>query len=251
MNQLKTNSPLKTILIVLLGVISCVATLQAQEFKRNIEMKTFIPKGQWIVGSSVSYSQYSNDNYQFLIVENLSGEGYSFKVSPVLCYAFKDNLAAGGRFMYSRNYTKLDNVGLNIDEETSFDVSNLYELKHSYSGIAVLRNYINLGSSKRFALYNEAQLELGGSVSRIMNGKGDDLTGVHQTSFDMSLGLSPGLVAFINNYTAVEVSIGILGLNVSKTHQVTDQIYKSDRSSTTANFKINLFSIGLGIAFYL
>lgn len=242
---------LKIMMLVLGGIMVGVVQAQAQEFKRNIEMKTFIPKGQWIVGSSVSYSQYSNDNYQFLVIENLSGEGYSFKVSPVLCYAFKDNLAAGGRFMYSRNYTKLDNIGLHIDEDLNLDISNLYELKHSYSGIAVLRNYINLGSSKRFALYNEIQLELGGSVSRILNGKGDNLTGVYQTSFDASIGLSPGMVAFINNYTAVEVSIGVLGFDVSKTHQVTDQIYKSNRSSTSANFNINLFSIGLGIAFYL
>lgn len=242
---------LKIMLFILGGIMVGVVQAQAQEFKRNIEMKTFIPKGQWIVGSSVSYSQYSNDNYQFLVIENLSGEGYSFKVSPVLCYAFKDNLAAGGRFMYSRNYTKLDNIGLHIDEDLNLDISNLYELKHSYSGIAVLRNYINLGSSKRFALYNEVQLELGGSVSRILNGKGDNLTGVYQTSFDASIGLSPGMVAFINNYTAVEVSIGVLGFNVSKTRQVTDQIYKSNRSSTSANFNINLFSIGLGIAFYL
>lgn len=242
---------LKIMMLVLVGIMVEVLQAQAQEFKRNIEMKTFIPKGQWIVGSSVSYSQYSNDNYQFLVIENLSGEGYSFKVSPVLCYAFKDNLAAGGRFMYSRNYTKLDNIGLHIDEDLNLDISNLYELKHSYSGIAVLRNYINLGTSKRFALYNEVQLELGGSTSRILNGKGDNLTGVYQTSFDASIGLSPGMVAFINNYTAVEVSIGVLGFNVSKTHQVTDQIYKSNRSSTSANFNINLFSIGLGIAFYL
>lgn len=241
----------KTILLVLVGLTIGITQAQAQEFRRNIEMKTFIPKGQWIVGSSVSYSQYSNDNYQFLVVENLSGEGYSFKVSPVLCYAFKDNLAAGGRFMYSRNFTKLDNIGLHIDEDLNLDISNLYELKHSYSAIAVLRNYINLGSSKRFALYNEVQLELGGSTSRVLNGKGDNLTGIFQTSFDASIGLSPGMVAFINNYTAVEVSIGVLGFNMSKTHQVTDQIYKSNRSSLSANFNINLFSIGLGIAFYL
>ena len=124
-------------------------------------------------------------------------------------------------------------------------------MKNSYSGIAVLRNYINLGTSKRFALFNEVQLELGGSVSKVVNGKRDDLTGVYQTSLDASVGLSPGLVALINNYTAVEVSIGVLGLNVSRTYQVTDRIYESNRSSMSANFKINLFSIGLGIAFIL
>ncbi len=61
---------------------------------------------------------------------------------------------------------KLNNISVNIDEDTNFDISNLYELKNSYSGIAVLRNYINLGTSKRFALFNEVQLELGGSVSK-------------------------------------------------------------------------------------
>ena len=136
------NYFIKTSFLIILGIIvGTTQTCAQQEFKRNIEMRTFIPKGQWIVGSSVSYSQYSNDNYQFLVIENLSGEGYAFKVSPVLCYAFKDNVAAGGRFMYSRTYTKLNNISVNIDEDTNFDISNLYELKNSYSGIAVLRNY--------------------------------------------------------------------------------------------------------------
>lgn len=63
--------------------------------------------------------------------------------------------------------------------------------------------------------------------------------------------MAPGLVAFINNYTAIEVSIGVLGFNYSKTKQLTDQVYEGERSSSSANFKINLFSIGLGIAFYL
>ena len=67
----------------------------------------------------------------------------------------------------------------------------------------------------------------------------------------MSIGAAPGIVAFINNYTAVEVSIGVLGLNFSKTKQVTNQVYQGEYSSSSANFKINLFSIGLGLAFYL
>jgi hypothetical protein len=58
-------------------------------------------------------------------------------------------------------------------------------------------------------------------------------------------------VAFINNYTAVEVSVGVLGFDFSKTHQVTDQVYIGDRSMHSASFRINLLSIGLGVAFYL
>lgn len=46
---------------------------------RNITMQKFVPKGQWIVGSSVSYSQSEQKDYNFLVIESVSGEGYSFK----------------------------------------------------------------------------------------------------------------------------------------------------------------------------
>ena len=59
------------------------------------------------------------------------------------------------------------------------------------------------------------------------------------------------MVAFINNYTAVEVSVGVLGFDFSKTRQTTNQVYVGERSLNSAKFRINLFAIGLGIAFYL
>lgn len=49
-------------LISALGV--SLTTVHAQEFDRGIVLNTFIPKGQWVVGNSISYSEYSNDNYQ-------------------------------------------------------------------------------------------------------------------------------------------------------------------------------------------
>ena len=68
------------------------------EFKRGLEQVKFIPKGQWITGVSVSFSQSDQKDYQFLIVENLSGDTYTFKVSPMLMYAFKNDMAIGGKF---------------------------------------------------------------------------------------------------------------------------------------------------------
>lgn len=226
-------------------------TVQAQEFKRNIESHTFVPKGQWVVGSSVSYSEHNEQNYQFLVVDGFNSDGYTFKVSPMFCYAFRDNVAAGGRFSYGRTLMKLDNVTLNLDEDTQFDVDDMYQLKHAYSAIGILRNYINIGSSKRFGLFAETRLEFGGSQSKVVTKDGSSLTGTFSKTTDFGLGVAPGIVAFINNYTAVEVSVGVLGLNFSKVKQTTDQVYVGERSSSSANFKINLFSIGLGIAFYL
>lgn len=232
--------------------LACTAlVVYAQDFQKKLPPKVFVPKGQWIAGSSVSYSEHTENGYNFLVVENINADGYTFKVSPMFAYALKDNMALGGRFKYGRTLVRMDETQLNLDDENKFNINNVYQLKHSYSVMAIFRNYIPLGDSKRFAIFSETQFEVGGSQSKVSNGRGEALTGTYSESTDLSFGVAPGMVAFINNYTAVEVSIGVLGVNLSKTRQVTNQVETGALSSTAANFKINLFSIGLGIAFYL
>lgn len=237
---------------LVMSIFLCVCYVaSAQKFDRGIKQSTFVPKGQWITGLSVSYSEYTNDNYKFIVLEKINGSGYSVKVSPLVCFTFRDNVAAGGRFAYGRSLTKIDNISLDLDEDIQFDISDVYSLSHSYSGTGVLRTYISLGETKRFGLYNEVQFTVEGGQSKMVSGKGEELTGTYQKNLGLQVGMSPGLVAFINNYTAVEVSVGVLGFNYKKTEQVTDQVYYGSRSTSSANFKINLFSISLGLAFYL
>lgn len=102
----------KAIIITLALAAIAGGKVQAQEFKRQIEQSTFVPKGQWIAGSSISYSEHTEDNYQFLIIDGFKSDGYTFKVSPLVCYAFKDNIAAGGRFAYSRSLINLNSATL-------------------------------------------------------------------------------------------------------------------------------------------
>lgn len=229
-----------------------VHDVQGQErFKRGLEMTSFVPKGQWVAGMSVSYAQSSQDNYQFLIIEDLSGESYTFKVSPMVCYIFKDNLGVGGKFAYTRTLNKLEHGSVILSTDTKYDLDHLYSLAHNYYGMAIFRNYISLGNSKRFGVFNEVQLQLGGGQSKLVNGSGDALTGTYERNYSVDVGLAPGLIMFLNNYSALEVNVGVLGFSYTRTKSVTDQIYVAHRDSRSANFKINLFSISFGVAFYL
>lgn len=245
------------IIIYIIAILAAAGVAGSQPaaaqvaFARGIEASRFIPKGQWITGVNVSYSQSDQSNYQFLIIENINGDTYSFKVSPMLLFCFKDNLAAGGRFSYSRSRTHLDNANVIVDSETSYDIDNLYSISHDYYGTALLRNYISLGNSMRFAFFNEVQLKIGGGQSKIISGTGDDITGTYQRTFDLGIGLTPGMMMFLNNYSAIEVSIGVLGFNYTHSHAITDQIYVANANYKAANFKINLFSISFGVVFYL
>lgn len=243
---------LRVLLAALAVTLGCALPASAQEqFSRGLEQISFIPKGQWITGLNVSYTQSDFKNYKFLIIENLAGDTYSFKLSPMLLYAFRDNLAAGGRVNYRRSRTRLNGADVVLDAETSYAPGTLYAISHSYSGTAAFRNYISLGHSMRFGLFNEVQFAVGGGQSKIVNGEGVDLSGTYARSVSVDVGLTPGMIMFLNNYSAIEVSVGVLGFSYDHTHAITDRIYVANFASKSANFKINLFSISFGAVFYL
>lgn len=225
------------------------ATLE--EFSRDIESIDFVPKGQWVAGVSVSYSQSNQKDYQFLIFEGISGDTYTFKVSPMLMFVVAPDLGLGGRFSYTRSLTKLENADVVLDSETDYNVDHLYRLSHNYYGTVMMRNYFSIGKSKRFGFFNELQLQLGGGQSKITTGVGKDLSGTYERNFSADVGLAPGLCLFLNNYSALEVNIGVLGFSYTATKAIKDQVNVSHRNSKSANFRINLFSIQFGVAFYL
>ena len=220
-------------------------------FSREIESVEFIPKGQWIFGLSVSYTQSSQDKYQFLILEGITADTYSFKISPMVMFSVKADLALGGRFSYARSLTKVSNADIILDSETSYTFDHLYRLSHNYYGAALMRNYFSIGKSKRFGFFNEVSLQLGGGQTKLTTGIGDDLTGTYERNFSLNVGLTPGLCIFLSNYSALEVNVGLLGFNYGETKAVKDQIYVSTRNHKSANFRINLFSITFGATFYL
>ena len=212
----------------------------------------FIPKGQWIFGGTASYSTHTNQSYQFLVIEGINATGYTFKVSPMIAYAFRNNMALGGRFIYSRTLLKLDKASINFGDEGSgveLNVRDYYALQHNYQIAAIWRQYIPLGRNKRFALYNEMSLAGGGSQARFANDS--PVKGTYQKGYSLSLGISPGIIAFATNNMAVEVNVGVMGITYDHTEQVHNQVTVGERNISQMNFKINIFSIGLGVAFYL
>ena len=209
----------------------------------------FVPKGQWVFGGSISYSTHSNNDYTFLIIEDIQSNGYQFKISPLVGYAYAKNSLVGVRFGYSRSLTELDNASLTI---TSLDNAFYYSLKHSYNVEALWRKYIPLGrNNKRFALFAEVSLAMGGSQSKLASGPSNALSGTYATSFDVALGVNPGIAAFLTNNFAIEVNVGVFGFNYSRNRQINNQVVSGTTSTSQMNFKVNIFSIGLGASFYL
>lgn len=227
------------------------APVLIEEFDHDVESVVFIPKGQWVAGFSFNYSQSTQNDYQFLVLENLSGDTYSFKITPMLCYMLKDDLGVGVNFSYTRSLTKLATADFVLGADTQYDIEKLYRLSHNYYATVFMRNYFSLGNTRRFGFFSQLQCQLGGGQSKLMKGAGENLSGVYETNFSLDVGLTPGIIVFLNNYSAMEVNVGVLGFSYTHTKSVSDRIYRADRRSKFANFHINLFSITFGVSFYL
>lgn len=231
-----------------------------EPFDRGIGTSTtvFVPKGTVNTGISFSYNtldigQAADDaGYSMLfdLVNGLSGYMYSFGIAPQLSYFVADNLSIGGRIDYDRSSLDLGNASLSIGEDMGFGISDYHMLKHMFSGSLTMRYYMAIADSKRFAIFAEARATGAYGQSKVWNVEGEDKFGTYQTIREGALTFVPGISIFAQDNVAVEVAIGILGINYTRTDQTRNQVEHSVMQTSGANFRINPLSIEIGTSFY-
>lgn len=241
----------RSILLIFILWIGIGGCLGRERISRGIVKQTFVPKGQWFFGGTCSYSEMSQDNYKFLVLKDWNGNGYQLAIKPFFGYMVKNDLGVGATFAYERSLFKIDNLNINLNEDLTFQIADYYILEHIYTASAFMRLFMNIEESKRFGLFNDVKLMFGGGQGKYINGKGDMLEGTYQTILKMGLIYSPGIAVFINDYAAVEASVGVLGLQMKQVDQKTNNVHTGSFKNSSANFKVDLFSIGLGFAIYL
>lgn len=225
---------------------------EAQHYDRGYETvpsSPFIKKGTWMAGGTLRYSQHINDDYNFLVINDINSKGFNVSVNPKLMYMFKDNMGVGLRFSYDRSMLDLASADLSISQ-ISMSAKDCYQINHKFSAYAVYRAYIPLGNSKRVAMF--ADLLFGGSYKqgKAFNAGGDYVLGTYGQNYSLDLAVEPGLVAFLSERLAVELNVGIFGLSYSWADQLRNQVIGGHSDSTSAGFMVNLLSLGVGLSYY-
>ena len=259
------------VIFMLCAGLSVWATDQQTEsepFDRGIGKANslFIPKGTVGGGLSVSYSSYQLGNgiddagYKMLfgLLTGIQGNVMTIGVAPYASYFVIDNLSVGARFEYNKTSFGLSNLGINV-MDLGLGISDFYYNKNSYMGSVAARYYIPFGNSRRFAMFAELRGTGGYAQSETFNySQGEDASGVstdklgtYQDIYKFDIGVIPGITAFFTNNVALEVSVGLIGLDYQKVVQNTNQVDFSVTESSSANFKVNLLAINLGLSFYL
>lgn len=238
---------------------SAAKQTRSQRFDRGLafDSKTAVmPKGLWVLGMNVSYSDHSNEDYNFLIIKDFNSSGSTLSISPMAHYVFANNQSIGVRFQYKRTRFDLDGVNLDLGDLTDNTTIGPYSFNSmTYMGFLSYRYYLPIGPSKRFLLFNEAQAGVGGGQQKEQSGTNDAgdgfKTGTYQNSLQIRLAMTPGMIVFVTNQLAVEVAVDLLGFNLKKFSQTTDQIYKGSRKTSTFSTKIDFLSLKAGISLYL
>ena len=202
-----------------------------------------------MLGGTARYSQHLNDDYNMLIINDINSKGYNVSVNPRLMYMFKDNMGAGIRFSYGRSMLDLESADLSVAQIT-MSARDCYQIQHKFNAYAVYRAYIPFGNSKRVAMF--ADLLFGGSYKqgKTFNAGGEYVVGTYSQNYSLELAVEPGLVAFLTDRLAVELNVGIFGINYSWTNQLRNQVTAGHSDSTSAGFMVNLLSLGVGLSYY-
>ncbi|MBR1964808.1 MAG: hypothetical protein IKA19_08970 [Muribaculaceae bacterium] len=217
-------------------------------YDRGLKNYLFIPKGDWAFGLTASMGEFDADDVQVLsVMKDFDFNGKIYSIKPSASYFFKNNQSIGVKFNYTRADASLGNLVVDFDEDINFEIRDVAYDYSTYSASVFYRRYIGLGMDKRFALFNELALNVGGGNSRFKRYYNNELSDTKTDIFEASLNFCPGVCMFIMDNVNVNVSFGVLGLYLRDEKQKTNNVDEGSRFSSGANFKFNLFSINFGI----
>ncbi len=221
-------------------------------YDRGLFNYLFIPKKQWAFGLMASYGEFDASDVQILqALKDLDFSGKQYAIRPSVAYFFKNNQCIGLKLDYTRQEADLGRLAVNLGDDLSFDIHDISYYSTNYSFGVFYRNYVGLGRSRRFAIFNEAALSFGSGTSRFRRPYNSTIRDTKTEYTDVALNFSPGLCVFIMDYISFNVSFGVFGLHLRNEKQITDGVDEGSRFSSGADFKFNLFNINFGIGVHI
>ncbi len=222
-----------------------------ERVSRELMTSTFIPKGQWMVGGTVNFSEWDIDNYNLTVLKNIATEGHTFSGSPYFGYFFTDNIAVGARYNYSRNYFFLGDFDLNLGEIGDISFEDIYYLGHTHTFDAFMRPYLPLDKSNVFGAFVDIRAGYAHTTSKNSTGRDAEYDGSYTHANTLQINVCPGMAVFATDFLAVEASIGIMGMKYRWVDQKTNHVETGRSRSGGANFRFNFLSVNIGLTFYL
>lgn len=190
-----------------------IPTANYGRYDRGLFNFLFIPKGQWMFGLSASYGEFNSDDVQLLsLIKNFTFKGKMYSIQPTFSYFFRNNQSIGMKFVYSRGIADLGGLSVDFDDDMNFSLSDVSYYSQMYTASVFYRNYVGLGTEKRFGIFNEIDIAFGSGSSRFKRSYDGEVRDTKTLTTKCSLNFSPGLTVFLMDNVCFNVSFGVFGL---------------------------------------
>lgn len=221
-------------------------------YDRGLFNYLFIPRGQWAFGLTASYGELNTDDVEVLsILTDISLKGKTYAIRPSVSYFFGHNQSVGLKIVYNHSNASIGSLGLDIDDDMNFHLSDVSYVSTTYSGALSYRNYVGLDRNKRFAVFNEVDLTFTSGSSDFSRLYNEEPKLTHTRINEISLNFSPGVCVFIMENVSFNLSFGVFGLKYRTERQSTNGVDEGKRISSGANFRFNIFNINFGLGVHI
>lgn len=227
----------------------------AQRYDREVGNIKFAYKGEFILGTTVSYANISSDDSDiFLVVDEISADVTYASVKPFVGYFYKDNRCIGVRYGYTYIDGTLDSgsIDLGSENEIEFDVPYVHTASRGNSYGIFHRSYVGLDRKGRVGLFAEVELKGTSSKSRTGYESSGEYTSIKNENLKLELGFNPGAAVYILPNVCATLSFGFGGVNLTHIKQYNDlDELIGERTSSKMSFKFNVTAINIGVSIHM
>lgn len=221
-------------------------------FDRGLFNFLFIPKGQWQFALTASYGEFKSDDLRmFDLLSDVDVSGHTFSIKPSISYFVRNNISVGLRLNYTRSKAGIGSFNLDVDEDMSFELSNIHYNNEEYSAAIVCAQYLGITRGSRLGIFNEVSLSFASGNGQFVRPYGGKPKDTRTTYMEARLAFSPGICVFVMKNVSFNVSFGVFGYYLRNEKQTVNGEKLGNRFSSGANFRFNIFNINFGIGVHI
>ena len=223
-------------------------------YDRGIVNYKFLPKGKWVGGLTFSYITFDSKESSILysLLGNINANFAVKAINPYIGYSLKDNMVIGAKFGYNHLLGDLGNIDLDLGSDMSFSIGDMRYTEDLYSFGVFHRSYVGLDAGGIFGLFNETSLTYKHGTSSYSTDRESNAPKHTETTInELHLGINAGIAVYITPNVCAEMSFGVAGFKYRNEKQQNELGEEGSRSTSGANFKINILNINIGITLCL
>ncbi len=209
------------------------------------EFRPFM-KGNGYVGLAFTVEDRQLTNTQRLFDKVTDGQNTNYEITFKGGYFLWDYVQVGMNVIYGRDKFEGQLIDQNSDSLSRSSIAS------GGSIVPYLKIYFPVSKNERLSFFLESGPGFGfrNELQRDTRNT-DDITKRYTEEFVFTLGISPGITFFAIENFAFEIQLNnLLGYEYARMNTTTNEIEKSRTVTNNVNFRIDLLSLRLGLAYY-